>query len=421
MKIFVATIFLLTYSSIVLFNRKINPLALVFSGVAMLLISQAIGIKDAFGSINFNVLGVFLGTMILSGLFIHSKVPAYFASKLVARSKNVGMAILFMCLLAGFISSFTENVATILIVAPVAFEVAKKLKANPIPFLIGIAVSSNLQGSATMIGDSPSIILAASQKMNFMDFFWMKGRPGIAFAVEIGAVASFIVLYLLFRRFTQGVQKIETVKVKTWIPSILMALMILTLGALSFIVNKPYYSIALTCLTFGIIGLLWHKIFAKEGFSFIKNIDWHTFFFLIGVFVLIGALSHVGIISDIAKFVSNLTRGNILLTFTLIVWISVFISAFIDNIPYITAMIPVAMILARDMGARPELFLFGLLIGATLGGNITPIGASANIVSMGMLREQGYKVGFRDFLKIGLPFTLAAVSAAYVFLWIVWR
>ena len=421
MKIFVATIFLLTYSSIVLFNRKINPLALVFSGVAMLLISQAIGIKDAFGSINFNVLGVFLGTMILSGLFIHSKVPAYFASKLVARSKNVGMAILFMCLLAGFISSFTENVATILIVAPVAFEVAKKLKANPIPFLIGIAVSSNLQGSATMIGDSPSIILAASQKMNFMDFFWMKGRPGIAFAVEIGAVASFIVLYLLFRRFTQGVQKIETVKVKTWIPSILMALMILTLGALSFIVNKPYYSIALTCLTFGIIGLLWHKIFAKEGFSFIKHIDWHTFFFLIGVFVLIGALSHVGIISDIAKFVSNLTRGNILLTFTLIVWISVFISAFIDNIPYITAMIPVAMILARDMGARPELFLFGLLIGATLGGNITPIGASANIVSMGMLREQGYKVGFRDFLKIGLPFTLAAVSAAYVFLWIVWR
>ena len=421
MKIFVATIFLLTYSSIVLFNRKINPLALVFSGVAMLLISQAIGIKDAFGSINFNVLGVFLGTMILSGLFIHSKVPAYFASKLVARSKNVGMAILFMCLLAGFISSFTENVATILIVAPVAFEVAKKLKANPIPFLIGIAVSSNLQGSATMIGDSPSIILAASQKMNFMDFFWMKGRPGIAFAVEIGAVASFIVLYLLFRRFTQGVQKIETVKVKTWIPSILMALMILTLGALSFIVNRPYYSIALTCLTFGIIGLLWHKIFAKEGFSFIKNIDWHTFFFLIGVFVLIGALSHVGIISDIAKFVSNLTRGNILLTFTLIVWISVFISAFIDNIPYITAMIPVAMILARDMGARPELFLFGLLIGATLGGNITPIGASANIVSMGMLREQGYKVGFRDFLKIGLPFTLAAVSAAYVFLWIVWR
>lgn len=421
MKILVVTIFLLTYSSIVLFNRKINPLALVFSGVAILLISQAIGIKDAFGSINFNVLGVFLGTMILSGLFIYSNVPTYLASRLVARSKNVGMAILFMCLLSGFISSFTENVATVLIVAPVAFEVAKKLKANPIPFLIGIAVSSNLQGSATMIGDSPSIILAASQKMNFMDFFWMKGRPGIAFAVEIGALASFTVLYLLFRKFTQGVQKIEAVKVKTWIPSILMALMILTLGGLSFIVNKPYYSIALTCLTFGIIGLAWHKIFAKEVFSFAKNIDWHTFLFLIGVFVLIGALSHVGVINDVANFISNLTRGNILLTFTLIVWISVFLSAFIDNIPYITAMIPVAVILARDMGARPELFLFGLLIGATLGGNITPIGASANIVSMGMLRERGYKVGFKDFLKIGLPFTLAAVSAAYVFLWLVWR
>ncbi|MBU1006972.1 MAG: hypothetical protein KKH08_05210 [Candidatus Omnitrophica bacterium] len=421
MKILVVIVFLLTYISIIFLNRKINPLKLLFSGVAVLVFSHAIDIKSAFLSVNLNVLGVFLGTMILSSLFIHSNVPAHLASKLVARSGNVGIAILLICLLAAFISSFTENVATILIVAPIAFEMAKKLKTNPIPFLIGIAVSSNLQGSATLIGDSPSIILAMSHKMNFMDFFWMKGRPGITFAVEIGAVASFAVLYFIFRKFKQGIQNIEEVKVKTWIPTVFMALMILTLAISSFIVNKPYHSIAFICLTFGAIGLLWHRIFAKEEFSFIKDIDWQTFFFLIGVFILMGALSHVGVITDAANFISGLTGGNVFLTFTLIVWASVLLSAFIDNIPYVAAMIPVVTILANDMGATPELFLFGLLIGATLGGNITPIGASANIVSVGMLRERGYKVTFSDFIKIGLPFTLAAVGAAYVFLWLVWK
>ncbi|MBU1887795.1 MAG: arsenic transporter [Candidatus Omnitrophica bacterium] len=421
MKLFVIIVFLVTYASIVLFNRKINPLVSVFAGVAVLLASRAVSITQVFQSINFNVLGVFLGTMILSGLLIYSNVPGFLAVKLVAKSKNVGIALLLMCLLAGFISSFTDNVATVLIVAPIAFEVAKKLKANPVLFLIGIAVSSNLQGSATMIGDAPSIILALSHRMNFMDFFWMKGRPGVAFAVEIGAVASFIVLYLLFRKFKQGVQVLEPIKIKTWVPTILMILMIISLGVSSFIVNKPYYSIALICLFFGIAGLLWHMIYGKERFSFTKNINWHTFFFLIGVFILIGALSQVGIIRDIAGLISRLTGGNIFLTFTLIVWSSVLLSAFIDNIPYVTAMIPVAVILASQAGARPELFLFGLLIGATLGGNITPIGASANIVSVGMLRDSGYNVGFKAFLKIGLPFTLAAVTAAYIFLWFTWR
>jgi Na+/H+ antiporter NhaD/arsenite permease-like protein len=324
-------------------------------------------------------------------------------------------------LLSTSISTFTENVATVLIVAPIAFEIAKRLRANPVPFLIGIAISSNLQGSATMIGDSPSMILAMSHRMNFTDFFWMNNRPGIAFAVEVGAIFSFMVLYLLFRKFKGPVQKLEGIKVKTWVPTILMILMIFTLGASSFVIDKPRHTIALICLFFGALGLIWHRVFSREAFSFRKNIDWQTFLFLTGVFILIGALSHRGVIEDIAGFISNITGNNLFLTFTLIVWMSVLFSAFIDNIPYIIAMIPVVKLLASGMDARPELLLFGLLIGATLGGNITPIGASANIVSMGMLRERGYKVGFRDFLKIGLPFTLAAVGSAYIFLWFTWH
>ena len=418
MKLFVVAVFLITY--VLLMFKKGHPFIVLGSAIGLLLVSRTISPIQAISSINYNVLGVFMGTMILSGLFIFSSVPAYFATKLVDRSKTVGMALLSVCLLSGFISSFVENVATVLIVAPIAFEVAKKLKANPIPFLIGIAVSSNLQGCATMIGDSPSIILALSSGMNFMDFFWMKGKPGITFAVELGAAASFYVLYLLFKKYKEPVIQIEEVRVKTWFPTGLLALMMLTLAASSFIKDKPVYSIAIICLIYAIAGLVWHELRHKESLAIIKDLDWHTFFFLIGIFILVGSLTYTGVINDIASFITNFTKGNKFLAYTIIVWLSVLLSAFIDNIPYTIAMIPVAKLVAASLGVGPEMFLFGLLIGTSLGGNITPIGASANIVAVGLLRKEKYQVKFSDFVKIGLPFTIAAVSAAYLFIWFVW-
>ena len=418
MKLFVVAIFIISYILLVL--KRGHPFLILGAAIGALLISGAMNLKEAFLSINYNVLGVFSGTMILSGLFIFSGVPAFFATKLVDRSKTVGMALLSVCILAGFISSFVENVATVLIVAPIAFEVAKKLKANPIPFLIGIAVSSNLQGCATMIGDSPSIILALSSGMNFMDFFWMKGRPGITFAVELGAVAAFYILYLLFKKYKEPVIQIEEVEVKTWVPTWLLAFMMLTLALSSFIKNKPTYTIAFICIIYSIVGLVWHELKHKESLSIVKDLDWHTFFFLIGIFILVGSLTYTGVIDDMANFIIGFTKGNKFLAYTVIVWLSVLLSAFVDNIPYIVAMIPVAKLVAVSLGVSPELFLFGLLIGTSLGGNITPIGASANVVAVGLLRKEKHLVKFGDFIKIGLPFTIAAVSVAYLFIWFVW-
>jgi Na+/H+ antiporter NhaD/arsenite permease-like protein len=418
MKLFVVAVFLIAY--ILLMLKKGHPFLVLGTAIAVLLISGAVDFKEALLSINYNVLGVFLGTMVLSGLFIFSSVPAYLATKLVDRAKTVGVALLSVCLLAGFISSFVENVATVLIVAPIAFEVAKKLKANPVPFLIGIAVSSNLQGCATMIGDSPSIILALSSGMNFMDFFWMKGKPGITFAVEFGAIASFYILYLLFKKYKQPVTRIEEVKVRTWFPTILLSFMMLTLALSSFVKNKHPYTIAFICLIYGAIGLIWHELKHRESISLIKDLDWHTFFFLIGIFILVGSLTYNGIIDEIASYIIRFTNGNKFLAYTIIVWISVFLSAFIDNIPYTVAMIPVAKLVAGSLGIEPWLLLFGLLVGTSLGGNITPIGASANVVACGLLKKHGHHVRFADFVKIGLPFTLAAVSIAYLFLWFVW-
>jgi len=417
-KLVVITVFLLAYLALVF--KKGHPFLILGAAIAALFATRTMSAGEAAASINYNVLGVFVGTMTLSSLFIFSGVPTFLATRLVDRSKTVGTAILAVSFLAGLISSVVENVATVLIVAPIAFEVAKKLKANPVPFLIGIAVSSNLQGCATMVGDSPSLILALSSGMNFMDFFWMKGRPGIAFAVEIGAAASFYILYLLFRKYRQPVVQIEEAKVRTWFPTVLMGLLLLTLAASSFIKNKPQYTVAFIALGYAAIGLVWHELKHKESISLVKDLDWHTFFFLIGIFILVGSLTQRGIVDDVARGIIGFTKGNIFLAYTVIIWLSVVLSAFIDNIPYIVAMIPVAKLVASSLGIGPEILLFGLLIGTSLGGNITPIGASANVVAVGMLRKRGHHVSFGDFVRVGLPFTLAAVGAAYVFLWLVW-
>jgi Na+/H+ antiporter NhaD/arsenite permease-like protein len=417
-------IFLLTYLAIAYFmNRQKNRAVLfcAYLGVLALFASGAVNFGQAVASININVLGVFLGTMILSSLFIYSGVPAYLASVMVDRSKSVGMALLLVCGLSGFISSFTENVATVLIVAPIALEIARRINANPVPLLIGVALSANLQGTATMIGDSPSIILAMQSGMNFNDFFWIKSRPGIFFGVELGAVGAYLFLWLIFRKYRNKPHKIEVVKPKTWIPAVLMSLMVLTLVVFSFIRNKPVYSVAFICLSWALIGLIWHELKHRESISLVKNLDWQTFFFLVAIFILVSSLTYNGVINDIAGSISFLARGNAFLAYMLIVWMSVLISAFVDNIPYTIAMIPVAKMVAANLGMPMYPFLFGLLIGTCLGGNITPIGASCNMVTVGILRKEGYKVKFSEFVKLGLPFTFIAVLLGSLLIWAIWR
>jgi len=203
---------------------------------------------------------------------------------------------------------------------------AEHLEVNPAPFLIGLAASTNLQGSATLIGDAPSMILAGYADMSFNDFFWMQGRSGLFFAVQVGAAAA-------------------------------------------------------------AIGLLWfcgkkiRAVGASAAFAHARRraarFEWGTVFLLMGLFVVVGTLSEVGLIEAIAGAIRSTTGGNLL--------------------------------------------LFGLLIGATVGGNVTPIGASANVVAVRMLEKKGHHVEFGRFMRIGVPFTLVAVAASILFLWVFWK
>jgi Na+/H+ antiporter NhaD/arsenite permease-like protein len=392
-------------------------------GLACLIIFclGVVKLKEVPFLINWDVIGIFVGTFIIGELFITSRVPAFLSEVLINKSSRVSHAILFVCGLSSFISMWVENIATVLIVAPIALEICRKMKASPVPFLIGISISSNLQGTATLVGDPPSMILAGFAKLNFNQFIFFQGKPGIFFAVEIGAVASFVVLYFVFKKFSAPVVKLPQEKVKTWTPTVLLILLILSLALSSFLKHRFVYLNGVICLSWGAVALVWHFWRRIEKISFWKSFDYETVFFLMSIFIIIAALTKVGLIEDIAQLIDRLTGDSVLLTFTLLIGLSVLFSAFVDNVPYVVAMLPVTQSLASQMGISPYLFYFGLLCGACLGGNITPIGAFANVAAVGIARKNGYPISFWQFVKIGLPFTLAAVGASYIFLWIVWR
>ena len=413
-------IFILAYALFVVLPHKRTWVAL--GGSMILILTGAISVKEAFLAVNWNVMGIFVGTLILADIFMQSRVPAYIAEIVVDKAKSTAWAILFICALSGFISAFVENVATVLIVAPIALALAKKLKIDPTNMMIAIAISSNLQGAATLIGDPPSMLLGGFAKMNFGDFFFYRGRPSIFFAVELGAIVSFCVLYFIFRQYKTKAQIMQVEKVKSWVPTVLLVSLIVLLAFSSFFDTGFSYLAGELCMVFGLIAIIWEKFVNKTSIvAGLRSLDWDTTFFLVGIFIIVGGITLTGWIQVLADYLASLVGANIFLGYTAIVFLSVLLSAFIDNVPFLAAMLPVAMIVANKLQINPALLLFGLLIGASLGGNITPIGASANIVACGLLKKEGYPVKFSHFMKLGLPFTLAAVTAAYLFVWFIWK
>ena len=397
---------------------------IVFAAAAAFLLTGILPFSSIVGAINWNVLMMIAGTMVLVDFFIQSKMPNLIADLLMEKASSVMWLIILMSLFSGFISAFMDNVATVLMVAPVGIAICRKLNISPVPMILSIAVSSNLQGAATLVGDTTSIMLGAYADMDFMSFFWMKGKPGIFFAVELGAVMTVPVMIILFHKFNQKVHADERTVVKDKIPTIHLLLLVVLLIAASFVPNKPDITNGLICVSLAVIALLrnYFKTKRADGVrAAIKSIDYETLLLLLGLFLVIQGITEAGIIDDIAKIIAKTGGKNMFLLYTIIVWASVAASAFIDNIPYVATMLPVIRGITTMLGVEPYLLYFGLLTGATLGGNLTPFGASANITATGLLKKEGYEAGFRDFMKIGVPFTLTAVICGYLFIWFVWH
>lgn len=398
------------------FTALISAVIFVVSGIVPL--------KAVPAAINWNVLLMISGTMITVYFFIESKMPDRIADMILKKAGNVMWVIIFMSIFAGVVSAFMDNVATVLMLAPVGLAIAKKVGISPVPMLICISVSSNLQGAATLVGDTTSIMLGGYAGMDFLDFFWMNGKPGIFWAVELGALGTVIVMMFLFRKDRRPVTTEGVTAVRNFVPTVLLLGTVLVLIGASFIPEKPGMTNGFICISFAAVGLIYTILKehgTKTAAEALKGVDFVTLGLLLGLFVVVEGLTQAGIIDDIAGIFAKVGGSRLFLLYTLIVWASVAASAFIDNIPYVATMLPVIAGLSRILGIEPYLLYFGLLTGATLGGNITPIGASANITTIGILQKDGYEVKNSEFMKISVPFTLVAVAIGYLFIWFVWQ
>ena len=384
---------------------------------------------DIITAIDYNILMMITGTMGIVVLFIESKMPMRIADVLLSKFKNVKWAIVAMSLLSGIVSAFVDNVATGLMIAPIALAVCKKQNISPVGPIIAIAVSSNLQGAATLVGDTTSILLGGYADMNFFDFFVFHGKPGIFFAVELGALATAFILLILFRKETKPLSLTDKTEVNDYLPSYLMGGIILLLIIASFIpepsnnILKTIYDLrnGIICIILLIVGLIINAIKNKNTVmvkQVIKEIDYDTLLLLGSLFIVIQGITSAGVIDKLSELLVYMGGDNLFVMYTIIVFASVLISAFVDNIPYVLTMLPVVTVVADTMNIEPYVLYFGLLIGSTLGGNITPIGASANITGIGILRKEGYEVKATDFMKISVPFTLTAVLTGYLFIWL---
>lgn len=411
-KIIVLLIFAGCYS--LALSRKVKLAYASLGASALLLASGILKIEDAvFNAIKWDVLGIYWGFMMVSFVFMKSRMPDFIAMRLLKLVRVEKYAILLLCVLTAFLSAFMENVGVVLIMAPVAITVARLLDSSLFRYMVAIAISSNVVTTVTMVADPPSLILALETGMKPLDFYWFNGRPGLGTLTILGVIAAMLTLLFQFRNMNKKVE-IETEKIYV------------TKGASAlFALGVPALAIAPELgIKVGIVGFAVGAIALYMGRQDIKEMlfefDWDSFLFIVGIFMVIFSLSASGILRDFSEFLVKSGFKDPAFMLAFVTWISVSASSFMDNVPYTILMIPVCRNLAEIIGMSAWPLLFGMLVGTGIGGNITPVGAAANVFACGILEKHGYKIALKEYLKIGVPFSVAAVATVHILLQIFW-
>jgi len=420
---FAIILFALTYVALLFFSNYRAYIAL--ASAAIFVISGILPLGEVLGAVDWNVIMMIAGTMGIVSLFIESKMPALLADLIIEKMPNVKWAIVALALFAGIISAFVDNVATVLMVAPVAITISKKLKISPVNSIIAIAISSNLQGAATLVGDTTSILLGGHAGMNFLDFFVYKGKPGLFWVVQAGALVSMFVLVYLFRKDKHSLKALERTAVTDYFPTVLLLGTVILLilaslmpkaGIAPFVVNHINGLICVGLLAVGLLYDLLRNKNLRVLTSTLMEIDYFTLLLLAGLFIVIAGITKAGVVDEISKLFVRVSGNNVFLIYTLIVWVSVILSAFIDNIPFVATFIP----LIQEMGQIGHMNVtplwWALSLGACLGGNGTIIGASANVIVSGIAAREGHPMTFLGYMRIAFPLMLVSIVISTVYL-----
>ncbi len=417
--IFATAVFLLTYAVIV--SEKIHRAVAALVGAALLALTGTMNLEEAVHAVDFNTIGLLVGMMIIVGITRRTGVFEYLAVKAARRAKGEPLRIMAaLSLVTAVLSAFLDNVTTVLLIVPVTFAIAGQLQISPIPFLIAEIIASNIGGTATLIGDPPNIMIGSQTHLGFMDFV-----INLTPVVVVIYILTIFCLRIIYRRQLVSrpelQEKIMRMNEKDEIkdPVLLKkCLVVLCLTIAGFVLHQFLH---LESSVIALSGASLLLLLTREDPEHVLHaVEWPVIFFFVGLFIVVGALEKVGVIEAVARFSLEITRGQLMPAAMLILWVSALASAFVDNIPFVATMIP----LIHDMGrlgqmGNLDLLWWALSLGACLGGNGTVIGASANVVVIGMAEKRGVLITFISYLKVAFPLMLMSimVSTVYLLFW----
>ena len=396
--------------------------------LTVLVLSGAVGLGEVVEFIDWDVLGLVLGMSVFTVFLEESGLMDLVAKFMYGRLVSPRAVVFWLSFLAGLVSIFLENVTVVLLVAPIVFRLAQYLHVDPALILIPTALASNMAGSATMVGDPPAIITAGYLNLAFMDFIWYNGKPSMFFMTLIPMILACLIAAVVAGRRQV---RVDSTKVKSGsgcsrvdrfflLEAVFFLGLKITLLSLRHELNIPLSLAALV----GVGGITLTRLVHGDYRSIVRALycgfEWKLLLFLMGVFVLSGAFAKYSLAKTVAQEIVFTAGGDLVLVTSLLVWISVAMSAFIDNVPYTLTMLPVVTVIARNLNVEPITIAWAVLLGTTLGGNLTYIGASANVMAVRLLERKGKTVTFTQFTKISIPFNTISVVTGWIMYELIW-
>ena len=426
-------IFVLAYAIIV--SEKTHKAIIAVFGAALMLILKILNQHEAFHleefGIDWNVIFLLISMMVIINLMRPSGIFEYIAIKSAKLGKGEPFRILVIfAIVTAMLSAFLDNVTTVLLIIPVTLLIADALEVDPLPYLISCILASNIGGTATLIGDPPNIMIASKAHLSFMDFIYHL-TP---------LVIVLMVFYILFIRIIWGkklqtkeelkkrimeMDEREAIKDPVMVKKSLIVLGIVITG---FVLHGKLLYQPATVALFG-AGLLLLLSKTHEPHHILAEVEWPTIFFFVGLFIIVGGVVKVGLVKWLSLQVLDITQGNLFATSMAVMWFSAFASAIVDNIPYVATMNPLIIDMARQLWPHlsgiqllqhPDLMpvWWSLALGACLGGNGTSIGASANVIVVGMAEKAGSRISFMKFMAYGMPIMIMTVIISTLYVWL---
>ncbi len=414
-------VFIVTYLCII--TEWVNKMLAALIGGFVIIVLGVVDQTIAFSAIDWNVIFFLIGMMLTISVMRETGMFMYIAIKTAKIAKGSPLKIMALMFMAtALISAILGSVTTIMILIPIVLLISEELKITPVPFIITMVVASNMGGAATMIGDPPNILIAGATKFTFVDFV-LNLTPIILIIVAFSLGLIWLLYRGKMRVSNERRAKIMEYNDKNLITNhklLWITLSVVGLMLLAFIFQKPLHlENATIAMAAGLI-LVFVGSRKKVETIILNDIDWITIFFFIGLFMIVEGLVHTGFIDLLAQGVISVTNGEPKTTSMVILWLSGIFSAFVDNIPFVAAMIPmierIGEVITDPVQIKP--LWWALSLGTCLGGNGTLVGASANIVAVGIANRNGYKISFMDYTKIGVLFALESVILSSLYIWI---